>query len=131
VAPETTRAIYVRMSDRLARKLDRAAERLGITKRDVLSALVNNHLDGDVPDLAFGGGSSRAPRGARAGGSDADEVLTLEEAAALLRVAPADVAAMVDTGDLPGRRVGSQWRFARSAVLAWLAGVSPHTSVVP
>ena len=50
-----------------------------------------------------------------------DEVLTLEEAAALLKV-PADVIrSRAEEGDLPGRRFGKEWRFARMAVLRWLA----------
>ncbi len=42
---EPMRAIYVRMPDRLAGKLDKAAERLGASKREVLAMLVNDHLD--------------------------------------------------------------------------------------
>ncbi len=50
-----------------------------------------------------------------------DEVLTLEELAALLKV-PADaVRSRAEKGELPGRRFGKEWRFARTAVLAWLA----------
>jgi hypothetical protein len=44
---ESTRAVDVQLSDRLALKLDRAAERLGATKREVVAALVNDHLDVD------------------------------------------------------------------------------------
>jgi excisionase family DNA binding protein len=47
-------------------------------------------------------------------------VLTLDEAAALLKV-PADaVRARAEAGDLPGRRFGNDWRFIRSAILDWL-----------
>ena len=49
-----------------------------------------------------------------------DDVLTLEEVAALLKV-PADVVrGRAEKGELPGRRFGDAWRFARTAVLAWL-----------
>jgi excisionase family DNA binding protein len=119
-APETTRAIYVRMSERLARKLDKAAERLGASKRDVLSSLVNDHLNTDGDNLVFRLRSSPA-----AGRVDADayperEILTLDEAAAMLRVPAADVIALAEAGDVPARRVGDQWRFARRAILSWL-----------
>jgi excisionase family DNA binding protein len=33
-----------------------------------------------------------------------------------------DVEALADAGELPGRKVGGEWRFAREAVLRWLAG---------
>jgi excisionase family DNA binding protein len=48
-------------------------------------------------------------------------VLTLEGVAELLAVEPEEVAALAESGDLPGRRIGGAWRFARGAVLAWLA----------
>ena len=49
------------------------------------------------------------------------DVLTLEEVAELLAVEPAAVERLAAGGELPGRRIGEVWRFARSAVLAWLA----------
>lgn len=55
-------------------------------------------------------------------------VLTLEEAACLLRAAPSDVLMMAQRGDLPGRLVAKHWRFARLAVLAWLAGEDAVTA---
>lgn len=48
------------------------------------------------------------------------EVLTLEEAAELLQASDDDVLALADGGELPGRKVGGSWRFARAAVLRWL-----------
>jgi len=50
-----------------------------------------------------------------------EEVLTLEEAAALLRLPIAAVRARALSGDLPGRAFGDEWRFSRAALLAWLA----------
>jgi len=50
-----------------------------------------------------------------------EEVLTLEEAAALLRLPIDAVRARALSGDLPGRAFGDEWRFTRPAVLAWLA----------
>jgi excisionase family DNA binding protein len=49
-----------------------------------------------------------------------EEVLTLAEAAALLRLPAEVLVASASAGDLPGRLFGDEWRFARSAVLAWL-----------
>jgi excisionase family DNA binding protein len=54
-----------------------------------------------------------------------DDVLTLEEVAKLLRV-PADaVRSRAEKGELPGRRFGKEWIFARMAVLAWLGDGEP------
>jgi excisionase family DNA binding protein len=49
------------------------------------------------------------------------EVLTPQEAAELLRVDPDVVLELARAGELPGRELGGQWRFARAALLAWLA----------
>lgn len=48
------------------------------------------------------------------------EVLTLAEAAAFLRVAEADVVRMVGPRGLPGRLIGSEWRFSKTALEQWL-----------
>jgi excisionase family DNA binding protein len=48
-------------------------------------------------------------------------VLTLEQAAELLQVDAAEVAALADAGELPGRRLDGGWRFPRAALLEWLA----------
>ena len=50
------------------------------------------------------------------------EVLTVEDAAALLKVPPATVRREARAGRLPGRHVGKEWRFARTALLDWLRG---------
>jgi excisionase family DNA binding protein len=126
---EPTRAVYVRMADRLARKLDSAAERLGVSKRELLAALVDDHLnaeEGNLADRLRNGRAARSPAGHASGG----EVLTLEEAAELLRVEAGDVRALIDDGELPARRLGQQLRLSRTAVLAWLRGDElPGTTV--
>jgi excisionase family DNA binding protein len=119
---EPTRAIYVRMPDRIARKLDKAAEQLGASKRDVLAALVNDHLDVAGDNLVIGLTTDRAPQSETATPEPAAEVLTLDEAAVLLRVDSGDVLALIERSELPARRVGQQWRLSRTAVLAWLRG---------
>jgi excisionase family DNA binding protein len=48
------------------------------------------------------------------------EVLTPEEAAELLQVDTDVVLELAHTGELPGRELGDQWRFARAALLEWL-----------
>lgn len=49
-------------------------------------------------------------------------VMTLEEAAAYLRVAPADVQAIIDSGELKARKIGTQYRISKDAIDAFLAG---------
>src|SRR5262249_28083192 len=62
------------------------------------------------------------------GGLAAPEVLTLAEAAAYLRLTEADVVRLVQTQDLPGRFTGSEWRFFKPAVQAWLSQPLPRPS---
>ena len=50
-----------------------------------------------------------------------DQLLTTEEVAGFLRVHPKQVYRLLRRG-LPGRRVGSEWRFSRDEVLAWSGG---------
>ncbi len=49
-----------------------------------------------------------------------DEVLTLKEVAALLKIAEKTAHMMVQGGDLPGFKVGGQWRFKRKDIDAWM-----------
>jgi excisionase family DNA binding protein len=55
------------------------------------------------------------------------DVLTLEEVAAYLRLAPEVVEAQASAGSLPGRRVADTWRFLRSAVDEWLRAQDSRT----
>jgi excisionase family DNA binding protein len=48
------------------------------------------------------------------------EVLTLAEAAAYLRLPEAGVLRLVHTEKLPGRPVGQDWRFLKTALQDWL-----------
>ncbi len=50
-----------------------------------------------------------------------DEVLTLDEVASMLKLSGVDVRQRAEQGDLPARRFGTEWRFSKLAVLAWLA----------
>jgi len=49
------------------------------------------------------------------------DVLTLDEAATYLRVAPDDVLRMIGDEQLPGRQFGAEWRFAKAAIQTWLS----------
>jgi excisionase family DNA binding protein len=50
------------------------------------------------------------------------EVMSLEEAAAFLRVAPEAVKELAETQRIPARRIGEAWRFSRPALIEWLRG---------
>ena len=97
----------MRLPREQAAALDRMVDSTGRRKQHLVSELLADQLAVghlDISDTA-----------------DADEVLTLDEAAALLRLPPEVVGARARARDLPGRLFGDEWRFARSAVLAWLA----------
>ena len=61
-----------------------------------------------------------------------DDILTIPDVASLLRVADKTVYSLVQRGDLPGFKVGGQWRFRRTAIDSWIevkthaAGVRPE-----
>lgn len=48
-------------------------------------------------------------------------VMTLEEAAAYLKVTPADVQAAIDAGDIKAKKVGTQYRITKDAIDAYLS----------
>ncbi len=52
------------------------------------------------------------------------EVLTTEEAAALLRVSTKTVLSLVRSDTLPGEKVGRAWRFPKSDVLTYVRGAN-------
>jgi excisionase family DNA binding protein len=58
----------------------------------------------------------------------ATEVLTLADAAAYLRVSEAEVVRLVQEQDLPGRLLGTEWRFLKSALRDWLRTLPPRGS---
>ncbi len=64
---------------------------------------------------------SRNIGGKRNGTARAPEVLTLSEAAAYLRVPQEELSGMVGSEGFPARRIGSEWRFLKSALDDWLS----------
>jgi excisionase family DNA binding protein len=53
------------------------------------------------------------------------DVLTLAEAAAFLRVPNEVLVREAESGRVPGRKLGSEWRFGRAKLLDWLAQPEP------
>lgn len=48
------------------------------------------------------------------------EVLTAEEAAEFLGFNPVTVRLKARLGEIPGRKIGKEWRFSRTTLLDWL-----------
>jgi excisionase family DNA binding protein len=116
---EPTRAVYARVSPPVAEKLDRAAAKLGLSKRDVLATLVNDHLTIEDDKVIWQPPST--PKATIISGELQDAVLNLAEAADLLRVPENELQSLAESGEIPGRQIGSEWRFSRQALLHWLA----------
>ncbi|MEZ0292742.1 MAG: helix-turn-helix domain-containing protein [Solirubrobacteraceae bacterium] len=145
--PGPTNALYVRLPQPEFDRLDRAAEALNTNKKTLVTNLVASFVD---PDSEGGLAQLRdvllaAPGVSRAGAGDprrvtitlpdegmavghhaftpapAPDVLTPAQAADLLQVPEAELLALAEAGELPGRRIGEHWRFSRPALIAWLA----------
>ncbi len=102
--------LYVRLAADQARRLDQAANVSGVSKRRLIEDAVREHLTED--GLVVGRVALR---------EESSEVLTVEEAAALLRIDAHTLLGAAERGELPGRQIGEHWRFARAALLDWLA----------
>src|SRR4051795_10659982 len=110
---EKRTALYVRIPQSHAEKLERVAFELKVPKQDLVAGLVEDMkiapgftrrrtevVEGD--DALSVGRASFTPSGPRV-------VLTLDAAADLLQVEAGVVAAMAADGELPGRRLGEEW----------------------
>jgi excisionase family DNA binding protein len=133
---DDTAALFVRLPLEEAEKLDRFAFERRIPKRDIVRTLLAERLDdADViwrhpapppmPPVPMPPGAEVVVGRAEFTPADPQEVLTVAQVGELLQVEPDDVSALADAGELPGRKIGDEWRFLRSAVLAWLAGDAP------
>jgi excisionase family DNA binding protein len=60
-----------------------------------------------------------------------EDVLTLSDAARLLRVPSKVVVKLAQSGSVPTRRVGKEWRFNRVALMEWLQGERYAYPAVP
>jgi excisionase family DNA binding protein len=52
--------------------------------------------------------------------SEENDVLTMAEAAALLRVHPVTLRKRAVAWGVPHKRLGSEWRFSRAVLAAWI-----------
>ena len=112
VQPETP--LYVKLPQSAVDKLHRAAEELGLPKKDIVAGLVTKYLDPlSSPTPTTGPYSFRA--------YDPPEVMTAEQTGQFLQLDEKLVLELADAGRLPGKKLGPVWRFSREAILAWLA----------
>jgi len=117
------RPLYVRLPNDAAEKLDRAAFELRVAKQDLVADLVENHLPHvagtrrvvveSLDDSLTVGQHSFTP-------IEELEVMTLGEAAQLLRIDADELTKLAESGEVPGRKLGDDWRFTRTALLNWL-----------
>lgn len=110
---EPTSALFVRIPERQAKVLDRLAFDLKRPKRAIVSALLSTLETG--------------PGGLLVGHADVEplpglDVLTIGQLSAWLAVDEIVLLELVEQGDIPGRKLGQEWRFSRCAVLDWLGG---------
>ena len=128
--PEYT-ALFVRIPSAEAEKLHRAADVLRTPKRELITKLVARF---DPHDPVWTQELAGPPMPAEAEWevgrhsfrpADVPEVLTPAQLGELLQVDEEAVIALAERGELPGRKVGAEWRFSRTAVLAWLGEEQP------
>jgi excisionase family DNA binding protein len=119
--PERT-PVFLRLPHAEAQRLDDASRRLGTPKNRLVADLVASHLAADDPPAAIGA-LKGAPIGrASFGAVEEPEVLTLEQLAELLSLEVEATLALAEAGEIPGRRLGEEWRFSRRAIIDWLSG---------
>ena len=107
--------LYVRIPETQAKRIEMLAIALGQSKQQVVTEILGSGLTDDNVESSPGN----------------SDVLTLEQTAVLLGVSPAAVDDAVRTAGLPGRLIGGEWRFAKRAVLGWLALPDPNIKAQP
>jgi hypothetical protein len=129
-------ALYVRLPATAVDKLDRAAEALGVHKKDLVAGLVSKYVDPDTRQGLSALGSLSQPRRVTFDlgepsptlGTysfqpyDPPEVMNAEQAGQFLQIDEKVVIELAEAGELPGRKLGPAWRFSRAALVTWLAG---------
>lgn len=50
-----------------------------------------------------------------------DQVLTIEELAAYLKISKSTLYKLAQNGEVPGQKVGKHWRFRRDIIDQWMA----------
>ena len=115
--------LYVRLPTAEALRLSEAAHRLKRSKQDLVASLITAY--GDLENLrkvTVETTDDRLTVGhAEFRPFSPPDVLTVAQLAQWLQVEEDTIQTLAEDGDIPGRQLGGEWRFAREAVLAWLA----------
>jgi excisionase family DNA binding protein len=128
VSHEPLTPLYVRIPQAHAKQLDSLANARGQSKQHLVTEILATGLADPVDtNVPLGAGDSAQNTSTTAG----TEVLTTAQAATLLGVSVEAVEEAVRTAGLPGRMIGGDWRFAKAAVLAWLALPDPSIKSRP
>jgi excisionase family DNA binding protein len=127
-------ALFVRLPAAAVEKLHRAAQVLGMRKKDLVAGLVSRYVDPDsrrglsalgslsTHKITVDLGQDGPTRGSYSFQPyDPPEVMNAEEAGEFLQIDEATVVEMAGSGKLPGRKLGAVWRFSRAALVAWLS----------
>jgi excisionase family DNA binding protein len=115
--------LYVRLPKLEAQRLDEVAHRLGRSKQDLVASLVASLGEAETlrrvtvettdDHLTVGHAEFRP--------YDPPDVMTTQQLAQWLQVDEQTIQQLAENNELPGRKLGDEWRFAREAVVAWLA----------
>ncbi len=95
--------LFLQLGALEAELLHRAAAASGRTKHELVEDAVRGHLD--RKEMRH---------------EPASDVLSADEAAAVLRIDVDALVAGTQAGDIPGRLIGREWRFSKAALLRWL-----------
>jgi excisionase family DNA binding protein len=119
-------ALFVRIPSAEAEKLHRAADVLGTPKRELITKLVAQFDPEDPvwtrPVAGPVGAQAEFGLGQHSFRPAAElDILTPAQLAGLLQVDEEVVIELAEKRELPGRKIGEEWRFTREAILAWLA----------
>ena len=135
--PSPEGALFVRLPAAAVEKLDRAAEALGMRKKDLVAGLVSRYVDPDSDTGRNALGTLATHKltvglGEPARGSysfqpyDPPEVMNAEQAGQFLQIDAKMVIELAEAGKLPGRKLGPAWRFSRAALVTWLSAAPPE-----
>jgi excisionase family DNA binding protein len=132
--PPAEGALFVRLPAAAVEKLDRAAEALGMRKKDLVAGLVSRYVDPDSRRGLSALGSLSSPKITVDLGEpsptvgtysfqayDPPEVMNAAQAADYLQIDEPVVIEMAEAGKVPGRKLGTAWRFSRAALVTWLS----------
>ncbi len=113
--------LYVKLPSEANERLQHAAQTLGVPKKRLVAELVTKYIDADPHRPVVGTYSFRT--------YDPPEVMNAEQAGAFLQISEKEIIALAESSQLPGRKLGTVWRFSREGLVAWLAAPQSTNAV--